>query len=552
MTKIKENFNIIVYFLVVCILTGIMFYAIDKKEGFHEDEIFSYGVANSSLSPTFLSYRRTDNFDTIRKTDNIFESIKNWIYYENYEEAENELMENTKTAIWRTRLDGQEYLRIDSVKEAFDFFSVIWNTARDVHPPLFYIAVHIVSIFFFGTFSKYIIFIVNLIFFIGTCILLWKILNKLNKKYLSVPNLIFYGASIGTISTVMFQRMYMMLTFFTMYFLLINLKIYYDGFKLSKKRKIELGIVTILGFLTQYYFCFYAAFLALVMIILMLNKKEKQLAKTYIFQYIRAGIIGVLIFFPSIIHIFFSYRGVGGVGSEYGIINKIIVFTESIFSAFSIPNIIGLIMLVVLLVALIVKFIKSDKKSIYLILTIPTFLYFIFAVIMSPYRSLRYVMNILPIITITVMILIDDFIKNKKALTISLSIFAVFLSTYGLLTNPIKYLYIGYNDYLKIAEEYKDDKFLLVCTTEFNQNQDGMEYGIYKESMIIAPKDLDYLKEVPEFKEEDEFILSIKNWLDKNPSEILKIVLKNTGFTDYELLYTSDKSAKCTVYKITK
>lgn len=98
--------------------------------------------------------------------------------------------------VWRTREDAIEYLQIDNGKEAFDFFSVYWGTAKDVHPPLFYFAVHIVSILFWGHFSKYIIFIVNLIFFIGTCIILRKIFIKLNRKNLSIPNLILYGLSV--------------------------------------------------------------------------------------------------------------------------------------------------------------------------------------------------------------------------------------------------------------------------------------------------------------------------------------------------------------------
>ena len=87
-------------------------------------------------------------------------------------------------------------MQIDNIKEAFDFFSVYWGTAKDVHPPLFYFVVHIVSILFWGHFSKYIIFLENLAFFLGTCILLRKIFIKLNRKNLSIPNLILYGLSV--------------------------------------------------------------------------------------------------------------------------------------------------------------------------------------------------------------------------------------------------------------------------------------------------------------------------------------------------------------------
>ena len=166
------------------------------------------------------------------------------------------------------------------------------------------------SILFWGHFSKYIGFLVNLIFFYGTIYFLRKIFILINKKNLMIPNLILYGGSIGAISTVMFQRMYMMLTFFTIYFLYVNLKIYYNNFELTKRLKIELIVVTILGFLTQYNFCFYAGFLVISMIILMLVRKKNEEVRKYIWQFIKSALIGVLIFIPSIYHIFFSYRGI--------------------------------------------------------------------------------------------------------------------------------------------------------------------------------------------------------------------------------------------------
>lgn len=194
---------------------------------------------------------------------------------------------------------------------------------------------HIVSVLFWEHFSKYIIFLVNLAFFIGTCIYLRKIFIKLNRRHLSIPNLIFYGFSIGAISSVMFQRMYMMLTFFTVWFLYTNLKIYYNNFELDKKLKIELCIVTVLGFLTQYYFCFYAAFLALAMLVILIKRKEKSKAIKYILQYVRAGIIGVILFLPSIYHIFFSYRGAGGNARDFGMLESLKSFAENIYLAFS-------------------------------------------------------------------------------------------------------------------------------------------------------------------------------------------------------------------------
>lgn len=179
MEKIKSNLGLILYLLIVIILTIIMFWAINRKEGFHEDEMFSYGASNSTLGNTFLSYGRVDNIDSIIKTRNPFLTLKNYIYYkvtdkDAYEQAVKDLDRDDFKSVWRTRNDAIEYLQIDNSIEAIDFFSVFWNTAKDVHPPLFYFAVHIISILFLGHFSKYIIFLVNLIFFYRNTVFIKK------------------------------------------------------------------------------------------------------------------------------------------------------------------------------------------------------------------------------------------------------------------------------------------------------------------------------------------------------------------------------------------
>jgi len=124
-------------------------------------------------------------------------------------------------------------------------------------------------------FSKYIIFFISLPFFIGTCILIWKILNLIDRKPISILTVALYGLSLGGISTMMFQRMYMMLTFFTIAYLYLNISILKNKFVLTKKHILGLFVVSVLGFLTQYYFCFYAAFLALIMIIILTEKLVK-------------------------------------------------------------------------------------------------------------------------------------------------------------------------------------------------------------------------------------------------------------------------------------
>ena len=42
---------------------------------------------------------------------------------------------------------------------------------------------------------------------------------------------------------------------------------------------------------------------------------------------------------------------------------------------------------------------------------------------------------------------------------------------------PINYLYIGYQNYIDIAEKYQDDRFVVVTPTVFSQIKDMLEYS---------------------------------------------------------------------------
>ena len=88
MKKIKNNIDLGLYLIIIAILTFLMFWAIKQKEGFHEDEIFSYGASNSLLGGVFVSNGRVDDIDTLLKGDNTIDTIKNTIhYFFNFNEA---------------------------------------------------------------------------------------------------------------------------------------------------------------------------------------------------------------------------------------------------------------------------------------------------------------------------------------------------------------------------------------------------------------------------------------------------------------------------------
>ena len=426
-----------------------MSYCMNRKEGFHEDEIFSYGSSNYMYG-------------------NLFQTIEDG------------------KLVWKTPNDAKDYVTI-SKDEIFSYDSVYINQVNDVHPPMFYFLVHLVSSLFLNTFSKYIIFSINAIFFVGICIVLRKILKLYEKDYLTVPLILLYGLSMGAISTVIFLRMYSMLTFFCMLYLYLNLKILKNNFEISKKLKIELIITTILGFLTQYYFCIYALFIFIIMLIRILINKNYKFALKYTLYHIISAIIGILLFCSSIIHIFFSYRGVGNINDGKNIIQQSKVFFELLFGSYSLSLASGFAILIIGLIYLIIKQKKFDKIKLFdcLIFLVPEILYVIAISKISPYEHMRYIMPVIPTLGLCFILLLDN-IDIKNSLKNIIIYFLVFgITIFGICTNKPIGLYSGYNECINIAEKYKDLDFLYICDNVFTHINSLPEFMIYNKSMVI-------------------------------------------------------------------
>ena len=528
----KNKINII-FCVVIVVLTITMLFYETQKEGFNEDEIFSYGSSNYKYDNLYQPYGPADAMNTV-----IFKYVLdgNWfaniIYCLFHSDAFYYLwdIEENTDPIWKTKEDAMEYLTIGT-EDVFDFAPVIWNQSRDVHPPLFYILVHIVSSFFLGQFSKYIVFIINIIFYIFTCISIYKIFKLYRKEKAGIIAVLFYGLSIGAISTVMFQRMYMMMTFWVVLYTYISIKI--CRFGMRKKEMIQLSITTILGFLTQYYFCLFAA---IIFIILFIHLKGKR--KTWLCENIKLAILGVAIFPACIYHIFFSYRGITSLQENY--FERLKFYVEEMFREFSLNNIIGYILLGIIEIALIFYFIqkrKSKRISEYSILTLPVIIYYFIISKTAPYLEQRYILPTLPLIIIGVVLLVSYYISqiSKKQIKLTINIIAIIsvigLQAYGLITKEPDYLYKGYNEYIELAKEYEDYQFVYVGINGYNHIKNMPEFAIYKESLILNEMQLELLKER---NVEDTFIVGIKLYLNVN--EVLKEVLEYTGSSNYELV----------------
>ena len=553
----KKNYK---YIIVIFAISIVMTFFMTKKEGFHEDEMFSYGSSNYAYDNVYRPYGKEDETNIFVKekimNGNIFQNLK--YYLIDHRDIKDETLADIKSEFvptWRSSNEANDYLTIQS-KDALNYGMVYYNQSRDIHPPLFYFLVHTVSIFFMGHFSKYIIFGINLVFMVLSLWTIKNIFEKLDKKYLIIPTLILYGFSMGAISTVIFQRMYSMLNFFVLMFISANIDIIKKDFDIDKKIWNKLTWIVLLGFWTQYYFCIVAGVIAVLVLIGVIRKQGKQGTITYILKYLKMAVIGVLFYPLSINHIFFSYRGVGKAEMTRGFGEKLVEYLNMIGYSFSVPVLAIAICLILFGMVVAVKSVidkKIDKNVLGASAIIFSVIcYFCVIVKVSPELQdaniIRYIMCVLPLIIISILLLIDTVIKNKNVLKYSLVGISLVISVYGLMFSEPAFLYKGYAKYLEIAEENKEDKFVYVGDTVFNHIQSMPEFATYSESLILNENQLDVLENDSKFSEENEFILSIKKY--KGADEILAKVIEKTGFSNYEVLLDDDGDVGCKIYKV--
>ncbi len=508
MLKNKELLKNILIIILISIISGILLFFQTKKVGLHEDEGYTLSSSVSNINGLMSQYVQSDH------------------------------------PIWLSRSYVTDYMTLKPINY-FNLASVYINQAWDNHPPVFYTFVHFSTILFGGSFSLYSVFVVNIIAFILSCFTIKKILKLLDKENLSFGAILFYGLSMGTISMVLFQRMYMLLTFFVLLYFYLTLKIYKNDFKIDKKMSIYLGLTTVLGFLTQYFFAVFAVFVFLIMLIKMIkDKQNKSIIQKYVVNHIIYAVIGILLFVPCIKHLLFSSRGLSNLGNT-GYLEHFWQYIKHLAYAFSInENNTALIITILILFAICIAYLfkKSKEKTIIAMFTIPSIFFFIISVKMTSFQELRYIMPIIPFIAITFILILDTLLEKIKYKNIIITIISLILVSIGLIFSEPIFLYSDYEKCLEIAEENKDKSFIYVYDNFFNHMQSVPEMMIYEKTLIINMfnDELQYIINDDNLNNEDSFVLCIKNYLDNN--FVIDEIKNNTDFKNVKQIYEAPNS----------
>lgn len=258
-----------------------------KKTSFFVDEIWSYNLANSYYFPALLD--ATGYFDK-------------WL----------------PGSLWKDLL-------VVAPEHRFAFGSVWYNQSMDVHPPLFYSFVHAVCSVFPGEFSKWFVIAPNMLFFVATQIVLLLVSTKLfGRQYMALMPCLFYGFTRGAVNSVLYLRMYMLVTFWCIlafYGHMLLLEKLHEKKELELKNFIFVFVAYLGGFLTHYYFVVYAFFLSIVLGIYVLIYKHYESIHRYLIASLGAFAVSVVIFPAMLRHIFgrgnSGYRGAEALSNLY-------------------------------------------------------------------------------------------------------------------------------------------------------------------------------------------------------------------------------------------
>lgn len=190
-----------------------------SKAYLHMDEAYSYGLSN------YAQIEIQDNADFYNQ----------WHDGEYYE----------------------EYLRVDE-EERGNLTPVYENQKNDVHPPLFYLLLRLGMEIIPGHFSKWVGLTLNIVIFAINTVFLYLIIEKLTRgsqasfaKMVALTSVL--AVSVAAVDTVMYIRMYCLLTLF------VTITVYLH-IRLLEKAKVDylldglIAVVVLLGVLTQYYY----------------------------------------------------------------------------------------------------------------------------------------------------------------------------------------------------------------------------------------------------------------------------------------------------------
>lgn len=268
----KESMLLICIIVVQVIYLTCMFAV--NKQGFHSDELWNYGFANSTNGAHIF---RTDFNHQPKNLDS-----------------------------WQNSQKLLEYISVDR-SEIFNYAAVYWNAERDYNPPLGNMMLHFICSLFPGTWSKWYGFALNIICFIIMQIYMYKLVSGITKnKSAGIFGCMFYGFTMGALNITFFLRIYAPATMFAVINMFYAHDLYNNRNTEDKHNKIlaKIFITSLLGCLTLHFFLVFAFFVTVMYVMFYLISKNIKLFFKYGVVMAGSVLLSFIMFPETIYHVF--------------------------------------------------------------------------------------------------------------------------------------------------------------------------------------------------------------------------------------------------------
>lgn len=275
----KKTSRIVLAILIIASL-ALSFFYMSAKQGYHEDELLTYNLANSSKQLGV-------------------------------------------DAEWNSPSDFNEYLAAG--EHRFDYRNVYQNQVIDAsHPPLYYALVHTVCSLFPEQFNRWLAFGINVVMMTGALIMLYLIGKRISGNSLfALIGAGGYALSLACVTTTIYLRMYASLTFWVLTFLYLTLRIYDNKKRAVVADYLFMLVTVVCGVLTQYYFILCAGLIGLVYLIFAVRERHIKALVIYIIT-AAVGVGFAMVVYPYIItNVLGGNRGFGSLKMEIDLITVV-------------------------------------------------------------------------------------------------------------------------------------------------------------------------------------------------------------------------------------
>ncbi len=561
--KIK---NYGVRMIIICLSMLFLCFYIAKKEGFHVDEVLSFQVGNSEFTPWIMPAQPVGRLAKFVEEhiegQTIGETIKNiaFIAKDTFQNRGNSIVAAYKAdvyeaPVWISREHFKGYLECDR-EDAFNLLSVYYNAKDDIHPPLYYMTVHLMCSLFQGEITVWHGCVINMAALAVTLWLLGCIGDMIFlRKSSTIALMILYAFSTGIIATALWVRMYALLTLWLVWLLYVHIRkvtgYRQDGFlRVNKSGRAKwIGsfgvlIATLVTFWTNYFGLFYLIPLAACTFFLLLKEKRTRECLAYVRTMVTAAVIGLACFPFAVSDVFNSAFGSVVLSQlEDGIadyVSRLMKFGEIVGE--NVAGGMGFLLaafLVPLAFAVYGRIKKTDaKEKMYmsgkrwsvLLCVVPTIVFYLLDAKMSPHFVERYFMPVFPMMALLLVLAWErgllHILREKTYDVVCVALACVLL----IVQVPHRdweedYFRRGYKEQLAIAERYEE--YPMVCMyAGYSLYENILELQKHEHSILVQEHELGFLSPAHREVAQNGYVAVIKypHMDDKGRAQLGKIM----------------------------